>query len=159
MLFSIGHGTRPAEEFVQLLQKYNVVYLIDVRSTPRSRYNPQYNQTTLDAILSEHDMKYVFMGDTLGGRPKDEACYDSKGKIDYQMLASRDFFKEGVDRLKVAADKKLPAAIMCSERKPQDCHRSKLIGKMLLEEGVNIKHIDENGDLILQEQLEQLYKL
>lgn len=85
------------------------------------------------------------MGDTLGGRPKDPTCYDAEGKIDYELVKTKDFFRRGMERLKTAYDKGLDIAIMCSESKPQDCHRTLLIGEVLSAEGIVLKHIDETG--------------
>jgi uncharacterized protein (DUF488 family) len=142
MLYSIGHGTRKTDDFLRLLKNHGIEFLIDVRSIPHSRFNPQYNQKTLKSFLEENTIRYVFMGDTLGGRPKDPSCYVN-GKISYEALRNTSFFKTGLERLKTAYVKGIPVAIMCSERKPENCHRSRLIANVLHEEGIAIKHIDE----------------
>jgi len=146
-LYTIGHGRRNSEDFLALLKKYDIEYLIDVRSLPFSRFNPQYNQKALKNSLHENGIHYVFMGDTLGGRPKDPSCYNEAGKIDYEILKTKDFFKEGIKRLKAAFEKDVKAALMCSETKPEECHRSKLIGVALSVENIAFSHIDETGDL------------
>ncbi|MBA3680141.1 MAG: DUF488 domain-containing protein [Bacteroidetes bacterium] len=146
-LYSIGHGTRKTEELIALLQKYGINYLIDVRSRPYSKYNPQFNQNELNLSLAKNDIKYVFMGDDLGGRPGDALCYTLDGKIDYNIVKTRNFFKRGIERLKTAYAKNIALAIMCSETKPENCHRSKLIGAALLNESILLQHIDELGEL------------
>jgi uncharacterized protein (DUF488 family) len=153
-LFSIGHGSRKAEDFLELLQKYGIRFLADVRSKPYSRFHPQFNKNKLDEFLASHDIKYVFMGEELGGRPSDLSCYDGEGKVDYELVKQKDFFRKGIDRLETASKKKVPLAIMCSERDPCMCHRSKLIGKVLWDEGINVMHIDEDGNLKDQDQLD-----
>ena len=85
------------------------------------------------------------MGDTLGGRPDDPSCYDIEGKISYELLKQKDFFKQGINRVKTALEKDLEIALMCSERKPVDCHRSRLIGEVLFENGIELRHIDDQG--------------
>ncbi len=157
-LYTIGHSTRPAEDFLALLKTYGIQYLVDVRSIPRSRFNPQYNQKALKQFLESNGIAYVFMGDELGGRPQDEACYDSRGHVNYQVLKEKVFFKNGIERLKTAYHKKLTIALMCSESKPQDCHRSRLIGAALSEEQVEVRHIDEKGDMKSQQEVMQLVK-
>jgi uncharacterized protein (DUF488 family) len=152
MLFSIGHGTRTQEEFLRLLKAYGIVYLIDVRSVPYSSYNPQFNREKLKQFLEAEGVTYVFMGDAIGGRPSDLSCYDPKGNVNYDKVKSKPFFQEGIHRLKKAAQKEIPAALMCSETKPTECHRSKLIGRSLLDENVMLKHIDEQGNV--KDQLE-----
>jgi len=146
-LYSIGHGNRKLNDFLDLLKKFGIEYLIDVRSQPYSKFNPQFNQAQLDYFLKENGVKYVFMGDSIGGRPTDPTCYDDEGKVDYEAVKTKEFFKKGVDRLKTAYEKDVTVALMCSESKPMECHRSKLIGRVLSAENVFIQHIDENGKL------------
>lgn len=152
-LYTIGHGTRPAEEFLELLRTYTITYLIDVRSRPYSRYNPQYNRERLQQFLQQHGIIYVFMGDTLGGKPKDPLCYDNTNRVDYSKVKDKAFFKAGIERLKTAYNKDLKAAIMCSESKPLECHRTHLISKVLDADGMRIHHIDEKGQLISHPEL------
>lgn len=144
-LYSIGHGNRKNEEFLSLLQKFAIEFLIDVRSQPYSKYNPQFNQSELKTYLENNGIKYVFMGDSIGGRPNDTSCYDHEGKVDYEVIKTKIFFKQGIERLKTAYDKDINVVIMCSESKPCECHRSKLIGKVLVEDKIAIMHIDEKG--------------
>jgi len=158
MLYSIGHGTRPEQDFMDLLKHYHSKYLVDVRSLPRSRFNPQFNRKALEHSLAHLNVKYVFMGDTLGGRPDDPSCYVD-GKISYHTLGQKDFYLSGIERLMKANDQDLNLAIMCSERKPQDCHRSRLIGKTLLGKGINLQHINEQGEIISQSQLQNSHRL
>jgi uncharacterized protein (DUF488 family) len=146
-LFSIGHGTRSLDEFLRLLKAYSINYLIDVRSVPYSSYNQQFNREKLKQFLHEHGVTYVFMGDSIGGRPSDQSCYDLKGNVDYDKVRSKPFYLEGIQRLKTAAQKDITVALMCSETKPTECHRSKLIGRSLLEEKIMLRHIDEQGNV------------
>lgn len=145
-LYSIGHGNRTAEELLDLLQRHEIKYLVDVRSAPYSKYNPHFSKQALEAFLKENDITYVFMGDTLGGRPEDRTCY-TNDKVDYEKIKTKEFYKEGIERLKTAYEKAIPLAMMCSESKPQDCHRSKLIGETLTENKIPLAHIDEKGAL------------
>lgn len=148
-LYSIGHGTRKIEDFLALLKKFEIKYLIDVRSQPFSKFNPDYNQNSLKDFMKNYGVTYVFMGDLLGGRPKDLDCYDSEGRVDYKKLQRKEFYLNGIKRLKTAYEKGVNAALMCSESKPCECHRSKLIGMTLFndDEKIVLAHIDENGKL------------
>ena len=146
-IFTIGHGTRPINELLGLLKKYNIDYLADVRSQPYSKFNPQYNRESLHRSLNQADIKYIYLGDTLGGRPQDPSCHDTTGRIDYNLVRQKDFFKKGIERLISANQKDLNLALLCSERKPELCHRSKLIGQKLKEENIIAQHIDETGEL------------
>jgi uncharacterized protein (DUF488 family) len=146
-LYTIGHGNRNREDFLALLQVYGIEYLIDVRSQPYSKFNPQFNQNDLKFLLQKHNIKYVFMGDTIGGRPKDTSCYDNEGKVDYEKVKIKDFFLHGIERLKTAYNKDVRVVLMCSESKPCECHRSKLIGRVLNTDHIVLKHIDETGKI------------
>lgn len=146
-LYTIGHGNRKPEDFLTLLKDFGIEYLIDVRSQPYSKFNPQFNQNELKFFLENNGIKYVFMGDSIGGRPKDTTCYDDEGKVDYDTVKTKDFFISGIDRLKIAYNKDINVILMCSESKPCECHRSKLIGKVLDEEKIVMKHIDEKGKI------------
>lgn len=81
------------------------------------------------------------MGDKLGGLPDDSSCYDNSGKVMYNIIKQKDFFKQGLKRITTANNKRIRLAIMCSESKPEQCHRSKLIGQELLKNNISVKHI------------------
>jgi len=146
-LYTIGHGNRKQDDFLALLQEYNIQYLVDVRSQPFSKFNPQFNRNDLKFFLERNGVRYVFMGDTIGGRPIDNSCYDHDGKVDYEVVKTKSFFLQGIERLKIAYNKDINVVIMCSESKPCECHRSKLIGRVLNAENIILRHIDENGKL------------
>lgn len=145
-IYTIGHGSREAAHFLSLLQAYGIEYLIDVRSQPFSKFHPQFGQRTLKLFLEENGIRYVFMGNELGGRPKDASCYDD-GRVDYEKVKTKGYFKKGIDRLKTAYDKDVNVAIMCSERNPAHCHRTKLIAEVLVANNITVKHIDETGNI------------
>jgi uncharacterized protein (DUF488 family) len=140
-LYSIGHGNKKIEDFIQELKSFEIQFLLDIRSKPFSKWNPQFNQNELKFKLEENGIKYVFVGDTLGGLPEDRSCYDYDGKVVYDLIKEKNFFKEGLERLTTADEKQIKLAIMCSESKPEECHRSKLIGQELLKKKISLKHI------------------
>ena len=150
-IHTIGYGARDLEAFVAVLGHYGITYLIDVRSQPYSRYKPDFSKDTLEDHLQQAGIRYVYMGDTLGGRPGDPACYDAEGRVDYAALAEHDFYRAGIERLARAYSQGLAVSLMCSEGKPEMCHRSKLIGKTLAGRGIPVAHIDENDNLIDQD--------
>src|SRR5690554_5835336 len=140
-LYSIGHGNKKIEDFIVELKSFDIEYLLDIRSKPYSKWNPQFNQAALELELKNNGITYVFVGDTLGGLPEDRSCYDYNGKVVYDLIKEKDFFKEGLERLTTANEKHIKLAIMCSESKPEECHRSKLIGQELLKKKISLKHI------------------
>ncbi|MDR0370794.1 MAG: DUF488 domain-containing protein [Prevotellaceae bacterium] len=140
-LYSIGHGNKRISIFIQELHSFGIEYLLDIRTKPFSRWHPQFNRSSLQSELEKCGITYVFLGDALGGLPDDSACYDSDGKIRYDVLKEKDFFKQGLQRLITACEKEIRIAIMCSETNPGACHRSKLIGEELRKCNIPLHHI------------------
>lgn len=148
-IYSIGYSSRTLDEFRRLLDKYKIEYLVDVRSRPYSKYNPDFNRIVVENYFKSSKIRYVFMGDQIGGLPEDPSCFTA-GKVDYDKCRLKELFIAGITRLIIAYEKGLQVAVMCSEGKPQDCHRSKLLGEMLRERNIEMQHVDENGDLLSQ---------
>ncbi|MBW6536458.1 MAG: DUF488 domain-containing protein [Mariniphaga sp.] len=140
-IYSIGHGNKKTVDFIRELKAFEISYLLDIRSKPYSKWNPAFNKAELENSLKGNGIAYVFLGDQLGGLPSDTSCYDSEGKVVYDLIKEKDFFKEGLKRLVRANEKKIKLAIMCSETHPGECHRSKLVGQELLKAGISLNHI------------------
>ena len=148
-LYTVGYGSRTIEEFVTLLNTHHLAYVIDVRTAPYSRFKPEFSKEAFEAALKARGMRYLFLGNELGGQPKDPACY-TDGKVDYAKLRARPFFQAGLERLKNAYRQQLRVALVCSEGRPEQCHRTKLIGEALAADGIPVCHIDEDGQLRTQ---------
>jgi uncharacterized protein (DUF488 family) len=151
-IYTIGYGARQVEELIAALQAHQIQYLMDVRSKPYSSYKPEFSKHALQSFLESHGVGYLFMGDSLGGQPDDETCY-TDGKVDYVKLARKSFYLEGIEHLKKASRQEQRVALMCSEGKPENCHRSKLIGQSLSSEGIEVLHIDEQDAVLSQKQV------
>lgn len=145
-VYTIGYGNRSIQDFIALLHRYEILYLVDIRSQPYSRFNPDYSQKALQQHLKQHGIGYIYMGQELGGRPVDEDCYNEDGTVNYEKLAEKPFYQSGIERIETAYTKQLHVVLMCSELKPTECHRGKLIGDSLTEKGIDVKHIDEAGE-------------
>lgn len=143
-IMTIGYGRRSFADFADLLQRFRVQQLIDVRSHPSSRWRPAFNKEPLRVALAERGIEYVFMGDQLGGRPSDQSCYRD-GEVDYDLVRRRRWFQTGVDHLVDAQRQRLRIAVMCAEQKPEHCHRTHLIGEELIHRARPVLHIDEDG--------------
>jgi uncharacterized protein (DUF488 family) len=139
-IYSIGHGGKKIEAFIEELTSFEIEFLIDIRSKPYSKYHPHFSQNELKVSIEKAGIKYVFLGQQLGGLPEDLSCY-TDGKVDYEKLKTMDFFISGMERLIGAVKKGIKLAIMCSEADPKECHRTKLIGEELLEKDISLKHI------------------
>jgi uncharacterized protein (DUF488 family) len=146
-IYTIGYGNRSLSDFLALLERYHIRYLLDVRTSPHAKYNDDFSKAPLDAALKMRDMRYVFMGDALGGRPKDPDCYTADGHVDYDRVRAAAFYQAGIARLRTAYGQGHRVALMCSELKPHQCHRVKLIGETLHALDIPVEHIDEHGEL------------
>ena len=140
-LYTIGHSNHSLEKFIQLLDDNGIMTLVDVRTAPYSRYNPQFNKENLERALVRHNLQYAYAGKFLGGRPSDPSCYknhqlpsedaDYLHEVDYPEVMKRPWFTQGIKQLLELADQDL-TAIMCSEENPAECHRHHLIAKYLI---------------------------
>ena len=142
-IFTIGHSTRAVEAFIELLTAHDVRQLVDVRTIPRSRHNPQFNRETLPKTLACAGISYTHM-ERLGGLR--HARLDSpntgwhnssfRGFADYMQTPE---FAAGLETLIQAADVE-QVAIMCAEAVPWRCHRS-LVADALMTRGYPVAHI------------------
>ena len=151
-IYTIGYGAREMDAFLAVLKAHEIRYLIDVRTSPYSSYKPEYSKAALQNQLEASEVCYLFMGDSLGGQPDDAGCY-TDGKVDYEKVARQPFYQAGIERLVAASQQEQRVVLMCSEGKPENCHRGKLIGKTLTAEGIEVLHIDEQDQPITQKQL------
>lgn len=142
-IFTIGHSTHPIEEFIQLLQHYGITELVDVRTIPKSRHNPQFNGPELAHALRNHHIGYRHQKNLGGLRHAHKDSINTawenlsfRGFADYMQTAE---FHEGLHELIENARHKT-VAIMCGEAVPWRCHRS-LIGDALLVHGFDVEDI------------------
>ncbi len=142
-VYTIGHSTRSARDVINLLKKEGIEIVIDVRSVPRSAFNPQFNKDTFPAELSKEGIGYVYMKGLGGLRKPEKDSMNTgwnnasfRGFADYMQTQEFEQNLEGL--LKTASQKK--AAIMCAEAVPWRCHRL-LISDALTVRGVRVEHI------------------
>ncbi|MGB1206274.1 MAG: DUF488 family protein [Chitinophagales bacterium] len=147
IIYTIGYGNKRIASFVEILEKFKIQYLIDVRSQPFSKHNSNFNRLELQRYFAKKSTVYAFFGDTLGGKPKDKACYDKNGMVNYEILKLQKSFQTSLERLKTAHRKNLKVALMCACSKPEKCHRTKLIAEELVKDNIAVIHIDEKLNL------------
>ena len=151
-IFTIGHSTHSIEQFIALLNCYQINVVVDVRSSPFSRYTPQFNRDALKASLSSAEIRYEFLGRELGGRPSDSWCYVDR-KVSYERLSQTELFQSGVEQLLASVNTGQRIALMCSEGDPLACHRTVLIAPKLEAGGVPVSHITSDGGCESHERL------
>ncbi len=145
VVYTIGHSNGTTERLLALLTRHEITAVADVRSQPYSRFNPQFNRETLASALKNSGLDYVYLGQELGARSEDPACYRD-GRAQYALIARTPLFERGIERL-LAGMEKFRVAILCAEKEPLGCHRSILIARSLHERGICVHHILEDGSL------------
>ncbi len=143
VIYTIGHSTHPIEDFIRILQVYGIQRLVDVRTIPRSRHNPQFNAAELEEALRQHGIEYVRLEGLGGLRHTTKASINTawknasfRGFADYMQTPE---FTAALGQL-IALAKEKTTSIMCAEAVPWRCHRS-LIGDALLVQGVKVEDI------------------
>jgi uncharacterized protein (DUF488 family) len=142
-IFTIGHSTRSLEDLIAMLKAHSIRRLIDVRTMPRSRKNPQFNRETLPASFAPHGIAYeheACLGGLRRARPDSQNTgwknASFRGYADYMQTTE---FEEALERL-VEAGGRERVAIMCAEAVPWRCHRS-LVADALSARGVPVEHV------------------
>lgn len=142
-VFTIGHSTRTLEEFVELLKAYGVTLVVDVRTVPRSRHNPQFNKETLPNTLKQEGVKYIHMAG-IGGlrRPTRDSVNLAWKNISFRgyadFMQTKDFTENLLKLIALARENCL--AVMCAEALPWRCHRN-LISDALVVRRIRVEHI------------------
>jgi len=153
-ILTIGHSNHTIDEFLALLKQHGIEVLVDVRSQPYSKYVPHFNSVNLKRAVESAGVRYVFLGKELGGKPEGREFYDAEEHAVYSRIAASEPFHRGIGRL-LEGVRRYRVAIMCGEEDPTDCHRRLLVGKVLAERGVSIKHIRGDGRIQPEEELPQ----
>lgn len=152
-LYSLGHGNRPLETFLNLLQAFHIKVLADIRSCPKSRRNPHFSQDSLARSLAAVEVDYVWLPDLGGfrktglGNASPHVALISPGFRNYADHMDTTAFKEAVKVLLSLASRG-PVCFMCAETVPQRCHRL-LLADHLLAQDIQVIHIlDERRTLL-----------
>jgi uncharacterized protein (DUF488 family) len=142
-IYTIGHSTHPLDEFLNILHVFGIELVVDVRTIPGSRYNPQFNETDLKRELEQHNIEYIHLKELGGLRHTTKTSINTawknlsfRGFADYIQTEE---FQTGIEKLISLAQKK-QTVIMCAEAVPWRCHRS-LIGDTLLVRGFHVEDI------------------
>lgn len=144
-LYTVGHSNHPIEHFIAILKLNEIEAIVDVRTSPFSKFSPQYNQPSLKSFLSTAGIKYIHMGKQLGARREEKDCYTS-GQVDFSLVSKSPLFIEGIMRLREGTSK-MKVAIMCAEKDPLTCHRTILVSRYARQHIPCVKHILSDGSI------------
>lgn len=152
-IYTIGHSNHSMEDFIDLARGARIDAIADVRSTPFSRRNPQFNREAMRLALHEHDIAYAWLGDGLGARPSDRSMRRPDGGVDFTRLAASEAFERGLQRVLDGA-RRYRLALMCAERDPLDCHRTILVSRHLVARGTVVRHVLGDGVVMDHNEIE-----
>lgn len=143
VLYTAGYGNRGFGAFIALMQRFSVTHLVDIRSVPQSSYWEDFRRERLQLIVPPTGLKYVYMGDTLGGVQDSPVLCKDPGAVDHAPLLESEELKKGIDAvLKAATHPDRVICMMCGCMRPHQCHRNRLLGEAFLRRGIELQHID-----------------
>jgi len=154
-IYSIGHSNHSMDYFLELLQSQQINCVVDVRSTPASSYNPQFNQAPLRACLKKQGINYMHFAEEFGARQETAEVLDQAGKVHFGLVQKTPAFQRGVERIEKGLEKGFIITLMCSEGEPLDCHRFSMVSNYLDNKGIAVVHILKDKTLLTHQELEQ----
>lgn len=153
-LFTVGHSTYEIDYFINLLKTYEINCIVDVRSTPYSKYSTQYNKDAIKMSLKSNNISYIYMGTEFGARRSSKDLYTREGYVDFERVKHDQDFKAGIERIKVGLKKGYNIAFMCTEKRPDECHRCILVGRNFKDLGYEVINIINESEYKSQEEIE-----
>ena len=152
-LWTLGHSTLAPEEFISLIRNAGIEAIADVRSIPFSGRQPHYSTPNLGRLLEEAGIRHVYLGDQVGGRPRNSGLFTASGRADYRAMAKTEWFLHGLKRIQTGLQR-MTIGLMCGEEDPLPCHRCLLIAPELVTCGITPWHLRKGGRVETQSELE-----
>ncbi|GAA0070558.1 DUF488 domain-containing protein [Clostridium sardiniense] len=154
-VFTIGHSNYSIDRLIEMLRHFNINCVVDIRGTPYSKYNVQFDKETIRYSLTKAGFIYIYMAKELAAKRLNKISYNNEGYADFEKVIHEDDFKKGIERLKDGCRKGYKIAILGAMQDPIRCHRSILVGRALREYGFNVEHILDDYSIASQEDIEQ----
>lgn len=153
-IFTIGYSCFEIGKFVEILKKYNINCVIDVRSNPNSKFYTDYNKDELMSVLKVNNIYYRNYAKEFGARQENPKYY-TDGYLDFGKFAKSESFISGIDKLIKSMEENYTFVLMCAEKDPATCHRNIMIAKEFHKLGYKVSNILNTGDIETQESIEK----
>lgn len=153
-IFTIGHSNYKMEKLIDMLRYYNINCVVDIRGTPYSKYNVQYNKETIKDTLIKEGFVYIYMAKEFAAKREKKESYNKEGYSDFERVINEDDFKNGIERLKIGCEKGYRIVLLGAMQDPIRCHRSILVGRALVDNSFIVKHILDDYSIALQSDIE-----
>ena len=154
-IYTIGHSNYSVEKLIDMLKFYDINCVVDIRGTPYSKYNIQFDKETIKYTLTHSGFIYIYMAKELAAKRINKQSYNSEGYSDFEKVIHEDDFINGIKRLRVGCEKGYKIALLGAMQEPIRCHRSILVGRALRDYGFNVKHILDDYSIASQEDIEK----
>ncbi|MGL4656494.1 MAG: DUF488 family protein [Sarcina sp.] len=154
-IFAIGHSNYPFEKLVEMLREHDINCVVDIRETPYSTYNVQYNKEYFEAIIRKEGFKYIYMGKEFGAKRQTKESYLNKVYADFEKVKEEAIFINGIERIKKGCELGYRIVLFGAMQDQIRCHRSILIGRVLSKQGFDVKYILHEGGLGNQAYVEE----
>ena len=155
-IYTIGHSNYSIERLIEMLKYFGIDCVVDIRGTPYSKYNVQFDKETIRYTLSKAGFIYIYMAKELAAKRINKESYNEEGYSDFEKVIKEKEFLEGIERLKNGCNKGYNIVLLGAMQEPIRCHRSILVGKALRKHGFNVKHILDDYSIASQEDIEQM---
>jgi uncharacterized protein (DUF488 family) len=146
-IYTIGYGNIAVDHLVNLLKKYRIAVLVDIRSRPYSKHSPEYRKQNLESIIISAGIRYLYLGDKLGGMPEGRQFYDNQGNVKYYVLSKDPAYLDGINRI-IELSREKNICLVCAEADPGHCHRGTLVSETLWRYEMESMHILHNGNIL-----------
>lgn len=154
-IFTIGHSNYTIEKLIDMLKHYNINCVVDIRGTPYSKYNIQFDKETIQYTLTKAGFIYIYMAKEFAAKRESRESYNESGYTDFEKVIYEKDFILGIERVKKGCEKGYKIALLGAMQDPIRCHRSILVGRPLNENGFNVKHILDDYSVVPQNVIEE----
>ena len=155
-IYTLGHSNYTIEKLIDMLKKYNINCVVDIRGTPYSKYNVQFDKEIIRYTLTKAGFIYIYMAKEFAAKRINKESYNEEGYSDFELLVNEKDFLDGIERLKNGCNKGYRIALLGAMQEPIRCHRSILVGRALIKYGFNVKHILDDSSIASQDDIEDM---
>lgn len=155
-IYTIGHSNYTMERLIDMLEYYNINCVVDIMGTPYSKYNIQFDKEAIRYTLTNAGFVYIYMGKELAAKRIRKNSYNNEGYSNFEEVIKEEEFKRGVERLKNGCEKGYKIILLGAMQDPIRCHRSILVGRELVKNDFDVKHILDDYSIVTQDDIEEM---
>lgn len=154
-IYTIGHSNYPLDKLIHMLKYFKIDTVVDIRGTPYSKYNVQYNKEAFEKSLKTSGFNYIYMAREFAAKRFQKSSYNKEGYCDFEKAILEESFKTGIQRLINGCEKGYNIVLLGAMQDPIRCHRSILVGRELKKHGFKVNHILDDYSLASQSDIEE----